>query len=419
MPEEYDYGLPEPLLTVVPDENNNGHHSPAGSWTPINLATLEERPPIQPTLGQAGIAYPGKRHVFSGPQESAKTLAAYAVGLEVIRDGQPIIIIDFEMGKWDARDRLRELGATNQDLALLHYLEPEEQATSSHIARLIALQAALVIIDAAAGAYDLQGLDDNKRQDVERFTRIYVRDFWRNGIATIVLDHVVKNTDTRGKYAIGSERKVGGADVHLGFEVITPIKRGSNGIYKITTHKDRGGFLERGRLADLHLTSHPDTHHITWEFKAAEHIPEGDTFRPTHLMEKVSRYLEGQPEPVSRVTIENEVKGTRDYVRKAINVLIAEGFATETHGPRGAKPVSSASPYREETDQNTNQKTTSPDLADTSPSRGQTTSPDDSLPTGSRRGRQASWEDDLAGTETDAQDQALIAYLNSMEPNPE
>ena len=109
-----------------------------------------------------------------------------------------------------------------------------------------------MIIDAAAGAYDLQGLDDNKAPDVERFTRIYVRAFWRPEIATIVLDHVVKNTDNRGNYAIGCERKIGGTDVHLGFQP-TPRSRGGTGIYKITTHKDRGGYLKRGHLADLEV----------------------------------------------------------------------------------------------------------------------------------------------------------------------
>ncbi len=203
-----------------------------------------------------------------------------------------------------------------------------------------------MIIDAAAGAYDLQELDDNKRQDVERFTSIYVRDFWRAEIATIVLDHVIKNKEGRGSYAIGSERKVGGADVHLGFEAIVPIKRGSSGIYKITTHKDRGGWLERGRLADLHLKSDPATHRISWSLEQAEHVPDGEAWRPTHLMEAVSVYLEACPEAVSRKTIEENVTGKRDYIRKAIDSLVSDGAANETIGARGARLVSSSSSYR-------------------------------------------------------------------------
>ena len=39
------------------------------------------------TLGGIGLVYPGKRHVFSGPPESAKTLAAYAIALAEVRAG--------------------------------------------------------------------------------------------------------------------------------------------------------------------------------------------------------------------------------------------------------------------------------------------------------------------------------------------
>jgi hypothetical protein len=82
------------------------------------------------------------------------------------------------------------------------------------------------------------------------------------GTSRIVLDHVVKNSDNRGKYAIGSERKTGGADVHLSFDTTTPISRGNVGRFKITTHKDRHGHLKRGHVADLELRSDPTTHAI-------------------------------------------------------------------------------------------------------------------------------------------------------------
>jgi hypothetical protein len=222
---------------------------------------------------------------------------------------------------------------------------PAEHATPERIARLVAIDPALVVIDAAAGAYDIQGLDDNKRQDVEKFTTMYVRDFWRAEIATIVLDHVVKNTENRGNYAIGSERKVGGADVHLGFEVVTPVRRGGTGLYKIVTHKDRGGYLQRGRLADLHLHSDPQTHRITWEFRPAEHAAADEPFRPTHLMEQVSSYLAKQTEAVSFSTVKSDVKGEDKYITVALERLIQEAYANETAGPRNARMVTHTTLY--------------------------------------------------------------------------
>jgi hypothetical protein len=334
------------------------------SWTPINLNALPEHPPVQPTLGSVGLVYPGKRHVFSGPQETAKTLAAYAIGLEVVRQNGTLILIDFEMGAWDARNRLRELGAQPNDLDRIHYLEPSDPATDRTMPGLLTLHPALVIVDAAAGAYDLQGLDDNKRQDVERFTRLYVRAFWKAGVATIVLDHVVKNTETRGKYAVGSERKVGGADVHLGFEVISPISRGSRGLYKIVTHKDRGGFLKRGNLANMELDSDPDTHQITWEFKPAD-SDEGDGWRgPTRLMEKVSAYLDKHPEGASRTHLEEAIMGRAGYVRKAMDALIARGYVAETPGPRNARILTNITSYSEKDEETSPRPTPSHPVPD-------------------------------------------------------
>jgi hypothetical protein len=346
------YEWPDLGLLAAPDvevASINGAASRV-SWPTRNLGELEERPSVRPTLGGVGLFYPGKRHVASGPQEAAKTMAAYAVALEEVRSGGLVVLIDFEMGPFDARDRLREMGATDDDLARILYVEPETPATEETILALLALRPTLVVIDASAGAYDLQGLDDNKRADAEKFARIWVRPFWTNGVATLVLDHVVKNSESRGKYAIGSERKVGGVDVHLGFECVFELNRGGHGLYKIVTHKDRGGWLPRPTAGELELWSDPDTHAIRWAFKPPQ-PPEEETdegFRPTTLMERVSIYLEGQDEPVSRNSVEEAVKGKGRYVRLAIDCLVREGYVTETRGARKARLLLSKQAFRDD-----------------------------------------------------------------------
>lgn len=351
-------------------ENGAGPVEREDSWQPIDLSQIPDEPPQPPNLGGLGIVYPGKRHVFSGPQESAKTLAAYVIGLEVIRTEQKrVVLIDFEMGQWDARRRLIELGATMDELAQIAYLEPAERAEGTVIEQLVQLQPGLVIIDAAAGAFDLQSLDDNKRQDVERLASVFVEPFRRARIATILLDHVVKNAEARGKYAIGSERKVGGADVHLGFEVVHPIKRGSHGLYKIVTHKDRGGFLKRGKLAEFVLESDPETNVIAWSFRAPVEADEDAPFRPTGIMEKVSRYLEIQSQPIATNAIKTAGLGKHEYVDMALAALVTEAFVEESAGPRGARMFESLEPYRETADTSPRPR---PDLA---PEPGITTSP--------------------------------------------
>jgi hypothetical protein len=329
------------------------------TWAPIDLTTLPDEPPVQPTLGKNGVGllYPGKRHVFSGPPESAKTIAAYALSIQVIRDGGNVILIDFEMGGYDARRRLYDLGATTDELRQLHYIAPNDPATTDRIQRLIDLQPRLVTIDAAAGAYDLEGLDDNKRQDVEKLSRLYVTAFWKAGIATLFVDHVVKNSEQRGNYAIGSERKLGGADAHIGFETIQPISRGTKGLYKIIVRKDRGGYLKHGHYATLDLSSDPDTHAITWQFKPAENeTADAGYFRPTHLMEKVSVWLELQTEPATRAEVVDGLGGRKAFILKAITALVQESYAVETDGPQRSKLISTLRPYREADDHNKTEK---------------------------------------------------------------
>ncbi len=352
-------GSPDPLTDSEPERD---------SWLPLNLNDLPETPPVKPDLGDTSMVYPGKRHVFSGPPESAKTLAAYCILIQIARCGGMGILIDFEMGGFDARKRLYELGASREEVDRILYIEPEVPANSERIGRLVAFNPQLVVIDASAGVYSLEGLDDNKRLDVEKVATLYVKVFWRMGIASILIDHVVKDTETRGRYAIGSERKLGGADVHLGFDVVNAISRGTAGKYTITTHKDRGGFLKRGHLADLALDSDPETHNITWRFTEAVVTKDAKGhFRNTILMEKISDELRGVAEPLSKAEVKRRVGGNGDRCGKAIETLIDEGHLTTSDGPRHSILVTLARPYKRSDDplenpENSGESSPVPDL---------------------------------------------------------
>jgi hypothetical protein len=310
------------------------------SWNVLDLAALEERPPVTPTIG--GLIYPGRRHVFSGPPESAKTWAALALAVEEIRNGGTVLHVDFEMFSYETRDRLRCLGVTDEEFQRFLHVEPEIPATETTIGELLEYVTAptLAIIDAAAGAYSLQGLGDNDRRDVELFARTLIEPFRQREIATVVLDHVVKNAESRGAWMIGSERKAGAADVHLGFEPVTPFGRGRNGLIRIVTHKDRFGYLSRPRAAELELRSDPDTYQITWEFKPpavpTEHSPEGpgNGWRPTWIMGEIVRHLNEHPEPATRNAIAKEVRARRQYVLEAIDCLVHDGTLRDAGGKR-------------------------------------------------------------------------------------
>jgi hypothetical protein len=324
----------------------------ASSWAPLNLANLESREARHPDLGGSGMLYPGLRHLLSGEPESGKTFLARAVALDLRRANKGVVWVDLEgVDEYAAEEQFRCLGATDDDLSQLAYISPAEpigtEGVADSIAETLALyKPALVVFDAFVGLLDLHGLDGWKSADVEHAYRLVVGPWRAQGAAVLIIDHVVKAKGDRGRFASGSERKLGAVDVHLGLDNVKPFGRGRQGRSKILVHKDRAGWLHRPRLGDFILESDDDGCNITWEIEppADDTAESGTGFRPTVLMERVSIYMETLGEPASRKQIETAVTGKGEWIRHAIDVLLAEGHLTDAPG-RG-KPVVHAKPFR-------------------------------------------------------------------------
>lgn len=296
------------------------------TWQPLDLTADEYAAPPEPP-GLAGLLYRGGRHVVSGPPEAAKTMFAAIVALEAIRQGGRVAWLDFESGPARLRRLLDDLGAGEDELRAVWFVEPDGPPSPDDL-RAIAESCTLAVVDAAAGAFDATELDDNARRDAERFARVWITPLWKAGVTSVLLDHVTKNAEGRGKFAIGSERKVGMADVHLGLEPVRPLHRGGNGLVRVRTHKDRGGFLPRPHAAELRLSSDPQTHRIGWAFQEPQGTAPGtetDAWRPTVLMDRVRAYIRERPEPISRSALADAVTGKRPYLLRAIDELIAAG----------------------------------------------------------------------------------------------
>lgn len=329
-----------------------------GGWQRINLLELADEPTEPPRW--AGLVYAGRRHLFSGEPETAKTIAALAIAHAVVRECHDVLYLDYEMGAPDALARLREMGFTDHDLARIHYYEPDSAPHPKQVAELVTSALALAVLDAASGSFEASDLDDTRTRDVERWARLHIKPLHQAGVATIVIDHVVKNADSRGKYASGNHRKVGGVDVHLTLETKTPFHRGHDGLTVIHTKKDRPGHLARPRAAEIELRS-TDGGHIAWTFRNPSPTPttNSGSFRPTLLMGRVSDYLAMQPEPVSLNAVQKAVSGNKDYITVAIACLVAEGYAREEAGARRARLLTFVKPF--------NPDTTSPTSADLGP----------------------------------------------------
>lgn len=339
--------------------------SEAHTWRPIDLVAAAANPPEPPTIG--GLLYPAKRTLLSGERDSLKTWLALILAKAEMDAGYAVGWADIDaMGAGDIVDRLRLLGVRDELISQLFlYYAPAERLAGDRLldvaAELGERGARLFIGDAFNPFLSLHGLDPEKTKDVETFWREVADPISRAGAAPVMLDHVVKNERNRGKYAIGSERKASGAIVHLGTRIVTPFGRGRVGSSALDCHRDRQGYLPRPKVGLLEISAVGTA--VTYTLRADQ---AGGTFRPTHLMEKISRYLEAQDKPVPRSNVEQNVTGADRGKRKAIDTLVEEGFAAASNGPRNARLIEHVRPYREAEDTEPNTDDLGDDLGATS-----------------------------------------------------
>jgi hypothetical protein len=284
--------------------------------------------------------------VSNEPGVGKSMLLAAIMGEEARAERTPLYL-DFERTPSMLHERLDAAGLSEEELARVLYLRPTIKADPGEIRDLVErLRPSLVAVDSYDAALAAFGFE-TKNEDIRAFHVDVIEPLRSTGALTVIADHVTKNRETRGRYSIGGQAKLALADVHLGLSAITPLRRDTGGKLKIHVHKDTYGWLPR--VAVFELAS--DEVGLSWSVRTDEEdAADGSDFRPTGLMERVSRQLEIVGKPLSRNQLVQDVKGKGTYVRQAIDVLIREGFAEEEEGANRARLVTLARPFREDED---------------------------------------------------------------------
>lgn len=154
-------------------------------------------------------------------------------------------------------------------------------------------------------------------------------------------------------------------------EPLTALGQGLDGSLTIRVTKDRPGTV-RAHAGDwrktdrtqeaarvrLDSSSGDGTTRITVqppEYGEMQARNNDEPFRPTKVMEKVSRILETMREPLSLNKVadmyrETGAKAKRTTIIEGINLLVESGHVAESEGPRNARLFRSASVYRSSTD---------------------------------------------------------------------
>lgn len=353
----------EPMrLTVAP-----APALPVPTWRPRDLESVLDgtyKPPV-PTVGRRedgiGLFYAGRMHSVVGESEGGKTWFALMVVASELAAGNAVVFIDFEDDAPGVVGRLLALGADRQHIRdRFAYIRPEGPLTEGFNRQAIGqalgdLRPTFVPVDGVTEGMAMHGLELKDNTDVARFGRMLLRPVAEFGAAVATLDHVVKDKEGRGRYAIGGVHKLNGINGAMYIlENRKPFGVGLTGKTTVRIAKDRPGQLRRHALpnasglhwfADFVLKSHDETFSEATLYKPIEN--EGP-FRPTAVMHKVAAALATAPDPLSVRGVQDRVGGGKELVRTALARLVDEGFVSVEPGARGAQLHRLAKPFTEE-----------------------------------------------------------------------
>jgi hypothetical protein len=206
----------------------------------------------------------------------------------------------------------------------------------------------LAVIDGVTEALALHGLDLGKNPDVASWLALLPRRLMAMGTSVVQLDHVTKDKEARGRYAIGAQHKMAGVDVAYRLDVVEPFGRGLDGRSRLIVTKDRPGFIRafaerRKWAADVVLRSSDG------DVELALCAPsERGAFRPTYLMEQISKAVEKSP-GMTKNGIRG-LPGNNSAKDLGLELLVVEQYLrVETKGQ--AHHHHSVRPYREAEDE--------------------------------------------------------------------
>jgi hypothetical protein len=331
-------------------------------WAPIDLVEIAGQiragtlAPILPEIldveGGMPLFYKGRVNSVFGESAGGKTWILLAAVAETVRNGERAMFADWEDTPRGMAERLVNLSLTDDEIALVDYRNPTsglglglEQLAASELA-----EYALIVLDSTGESMASGGINQNDDPEVTMwFRKAKELAAFLGGPAVVVSDHVPKSTEAPSHYAIGSQRKRAaptGASYRV--DTIKEPAKGRDGKLKLTVAKDRLGNRAKGTIAaEVELVSGEGG-----MLAISLRLPEGATYtadgrwRPTHLMQRASIWIEDHPGCNLR-DIRDAVTGSAKHVGDAVAVLVLEGWVEMVNGSNRAQLYTSVKRYRE------------------------------------------------------------------------
>jgi len=334
------------------------------SWQPVDLQHIlsGNYTPTAPDLlhrnDRQPLVYRGKINSLFGESGSGKTWVALLACAQAIWDGNGAVFIDLEDSPVSVAERLMLLGVTRDELyTRFAYIRPSDPSAHgvvdelTHVETAVtAIGATVVVIDSLGEAMSLDAVKPNEDDAVAWWHLRVARRLAALGPAVILLDHIVKSRDAPELFAIGSQRKRAAIDGHaMRVDLLEPFSRDKGGRLKLTSAKDRHGTFSRGQVVgEMTFAVTPnglDSHLVS----PVGRDESGAVFRPTALMERISRWLEDHHGAWSQNEVERNVSGKGAAKRTALQLLVDEQYVVQEAASRGFA-YRFAQPYRETAD---------------------------------------------------------------------
>lgn len=365
-------------------ESYEANKNASSSWRFEDLAQLAsgiELPPT-PTVFQRedgqGLFYRGAVNDLHGEPGCGKSMIAQIATAQELKNNRDVIYIDYEDSARNVVKRLLLLGVTGEQIiSHLHYVRPSAKPSSPtsldgwRETLDYADTATLTIIDGVTSCLAYAGLDSNSGDDIAAWYNTMPRLISACGAAVVLIDHVVKSKDNRGRYAGGSMQKLALIDgISYSVDMTKPVGKGVRGTIVIKSGKDRiseieehcavswssnGSHLREAARIEINSTD-PKLMRVT--IARPNMMPSDETTRqrglerPTGLMEKISRIIENAPEEPNQTEIIELLKDDGSSARKttvltAINRLLEGGWISNRSGRNNRNIYASVRPYRQ------------------------------------------------------------------------
>ena len=324
------------------------HDDIESSWKPLDLTQYFDGSYVTPKTkilmrsDEQGLIYPGKVHSFYGESESGKSWLAQIATAEQLRQFKKVTYIDFESDAADIVFRLQALKVTQAEiLQNFTYIRPEaaRDHEDPYWQALLAPGAnSLVIIDGVTEALTMWGGETKDNDAITRWMRIFPRVIaGESGAAVVLIDHVTKNAETRGRFQIGGQAKLATIDgaAYL-VEPLEALAPGRTGSLTIRVTKDRPGYVRR--IAGMYRKSdrtqevaviHIDSTREKIELLIAPPMAEEEAMaiKTDEFDSKIIKFIFENPGSTKSRVVRG-VQGADNKILARLEDLIDEGFVS-------------------------------------------------------------------------------------------